>query len=100
MRNLLLQLSIRIYNPNDIEVRASYEKMCNEGDGAKWNGLADVSSFYLSPKQFNDVRINQNWFANCVVSSWVATSSSERFVTLGSNLSKVDFTMTSSYFKL
>ena len=72
--------------------------MCNLSDAQNWTNLNDIRSKSLNSNAYVDVTINQNYFANSIAFSYM--NGDARYISYGSNLSKVDYSMTVAYNKI
>lgn len=85
--------TIRISNLNYEPVSVYYNsKMCFADDARDWNGLSDIADpIEIAARSSATVNIYQNWFATSVVVSY--RSGDYRYITYGTELSKVDYSM-------
>lgn len=91
--------TIRVRNLGDESITFYYNtKMCNLSDAQNWTNLNDIRSKSLNSNAYVDVTINQNYFANSIAFSYM--NGDARYISYGSNLSKVDYSMTVAYNKI
>lgn len=85
---------IVISNPNDSDITVTYNtKMCNLEHAKNWtNNLSDKTDILVRSGKEVVVKVYQNFFATSVAVSYVLGDF--RYVTYGTDLSKVDYTMT------
>ncbi len=90
---------IGIMNVNSKDIVVEYNsKMCNLGDAKNWTGLSDTKSVIVKANSYEIVKINQNYFATSVAVSFI--SEDYRYITYGSELSKVSYSMAVSHNKI
>ncbi len=84
--------TIKITNSNYNDITVYYNsKMCYTADAKDWQKLKDVNEIIVGARSSVSVNIYQNLSATSVATSFL--SDGYRFVTYGTELSKVDFTI-------
>lgn len=91
--------SVSITNLNYYDVNVEYNtKMCNTGDAQNWTNLSDIKAVEVKKRSSVQVDISQNWFATSIAVSYVKDGF--RYVTYGTDLSKVDYSINISNSKI